>query len=59
MYNSSTKKKLGGRTYAGVDGYCPFAVYLGSPRHLTSIQVQKKSTVMNRFQIASDKAQRG
>ena len=24
------KKELVGRTYAGVDGYCPFAVYLGS-----------------------------
>ena len=30
MNNSSTKKELIGRTYAGVDGYCPFAVYLGS-----------------------------
>ena len=30
MDNSSTKKDLVGRTYAGVDGYCPFAVYLGS-----------------------------
>ena len=27
--NSSTKKKLVGRTYAGVDAYYPFAVYLG------------------------------
>ena len=27
---SSTKKELVGRTYAGMDGYCPFAVYLGS-----------------------------
>jgi len=30
MNNSFTKKELVGRTYAGVDGYCPFAVYLGS-----------------------------
>ena len=30
MDNSSTKKELVGRTYAGVDGYCPFAMYLGS-----------------------------
>ena len=30
MDNSSTKKELVGRTYAGVDGYCPFAVYLGT-----------------------------
>ena len=30
MDNSATKKELVGRTYAGVDGYCPFAVYLGS-----------------------------
>lgn len=30
MDNSSTKKELVGRTYAGVDGCCPFAVYLGS-----------------------------
>ena len=30
MDNSSTKKELVGRTYAGMDGYCPFAVYLGS-----------------------------
>lgn len=30
MDNGSTKKELVGRTYAGVDGYCPFAVYLGS-----------------------------
>ena len=30
MDNSSTKKELVGRTYAGVDSYCPFAVYLGS-----------------------------
>ena len=29
MDNSATKKELVGRTYAGVDGYCPFAVYLG------------------------------
>ena len=29
MYNSATKKELVGRTYAGVDGYCPFAAYLG------------------------------
>lgn len=27
--NGGTKKELVGRTYAGVDGYCPFAVYLG------------------------------
>lgn len=30
MDYSSTKKELDGRTYAGVDGYCPFAVYLVS-----------------------------
>ncbi len=30
MNNSFTKKELVGRTYAGVDGYCPFAIYLGS-----------------------------
>ena len=30
MNNAGTKKELVGRTYAGVDGYCPFAVYLGS-----------------------------
>ena len=30
MDNGNTKKELVGRTYAGVDGYCPFAVYLGS-----------------------------
>ena len=30
MDNSGTKKELVGRTYAGVDGYCPFAVYLGT-----------------------------
>ena len=30
MDNSDTKKELVGRTYAGVDGYCPLAVYLGS-----------------------------
>ena len=29
MDNSQTKKELVGRTYAGVDGYCPAAVYLG------------------------------
>ena len=29
MDNSLTKKDLVGRTYAGVDGYCPLAVYLG------------------------------
>jgi len=29
MDNSQTKKEAVGRTYAGVDGYCPFAVYLG------------------------------
>jgi len=29
MNNSFPKKKLVGRTYAGVVGYCPFAVYLG------------------------------
>jgi len=28
-YNSNTHKELVGRTYAGVDGYCPLAVYLG------------------------------
>ena len=30
MDNGGTQKELVGRTYAGVDGYCPFAVYLGS-----------------------------
>lgn len=30
MNNAGTKKELVGRTYTGVDGYCPFAVYLGS-----------------------------
>lgn len=30
MNNSFTKKELVGRTYAGMDGYRPFAVYLGS-----------------------------
>ena len=30
MDNGGTKKELVGRTYAGVDGYYPFAVYLGS-----------------------------
>ena len=29
MDNSRTKKESVGRTYAGVDGYCPFAAYLG------------------------------
>lgn len=28
--NSDTKKELVGRTYAGVDGYCPIASYLGT-----------------------------
>ena len=30
MDNGNTKKALVGRTYAGVAGYCPFAVYPGS-----------------------------
>jgi len=30
LNNSFNKKELVGRTYAGVDGYCPFAVCLGS-----------------------------
>lgn len=30
MNKSFTKKELGGRTYAGVDGYVPFAVSLSS-----------------------------
>ena len=30
MDNSDTKKELVGRTYAGVDGYCPIASYLGT-----------------------------
>ena len=30
MDNGGTKKELVVRTYAGVDGDCPFAVYLGS-----------------------------
>ena len=30
MENGGTKKVSVGRTYAGVDGYCPCAVYLGS-----------------------------
>jgi len=30
MDNGGTEKELVVRTYAGVDGYCPFAVYLGS-----------------------------
>jgi len=30
MNNSGTAKELVGRTYAGVDGYCPLAAYLGS-----------------------------
>ncbi|CAN5465509.1 hypothetical protein BH10PSE16_BH10PSE16_04230 [soil metagenome] len=29
MDNSDTQKELVGRTYAGVEGYCPLAVYLG------------------------------
>jgi hypothetical protein len=29
MDNGGTKKELVGRTYAGVDGHCSFAVYLG------------------------------
>jgi hypothetical protein len=29
MDSSGTQKELLGRTYAGVDGYCPLAVYLG------------------------------
>lgn len=30
MDNSDTKKELVGRTYAGFDGYCPIASYLGT-----------------------------
>lgn len=30
MNNEDTSKELVGRTYAGVDGYCPLAVYLGA-----------------------------
>jgi hypothetical protein len=30
MYNVVTMKLAVGRTYAGVDGYSPFSVYLGS-----------------------------
>ena len=30
MENGGTQKELVGRTYAGIDGYCPFAVYFGS-----------------------------
>lgn len=30
MDNSGTSKELVGRTYAGVDGYCPLAAYLGT-----------------------------
>ncbi len=30
MDNSNTNKELVGRTYAGVDGYCPIASYLGA-----------------------------
>jgi hypothetical protein len=30
MDNSGTHKELVGRTYAGVDGYCPIASYLGT-----------------------------
>ena len=30
MNNDNTSKELVGRTYAGVDGYCPLAVYLGT-----------------------------
>jgi hypothetical protein len=30
MDNSDSKKELVGRTYAGVEGYCPLAVYMGS-----------------------------
>lgn len=30
MENGGTMKELVGRTYARVDGYCPFAVYLGT-----------------------------
>ncbi len=30
MDNGGTQKELVGRTYSGVDGYCPFALYLGS-----------------------------
>ena len=30
MDNGNTKKEAVGRTYAGVDGYCPLALYLGT-----------------------------
>lgn len=30
MDNGDTKKELVGRTYSGVDGYCPFVAYLGT-----------------------------
>ena len=30
MNNEDSSKELVGRTYAGVDGYCPLAVYLGT-----------------------------
>lgn len=30
MDNSGTAKELVGRTYAGVDGYCPMAAYMGT-----------------------------
>ena len=30
MANSGTPKEYVGRTYAGVDGYCPLAAYLGT-----------------------------
>jgi hypothetical protein len=30
MDNGGTQKELVGRTYAGIDGYCPLVVYLGS-----------------------------
>lgn len=40
MNNSFTKKELVGRTYAGVDGYCPLAVYLGCPGYCLELALR-------------------
>jgi hypothetical protein len=40
MDNGNTKKELVGRTYAGVDGYCPFSVYLGSPGYCLELALR-------------------
>ena len=45
MDNSGTSKEGVGRTYAGVDGYCPLAAYLGSHGFCLDLAAARHATL--------------